>query len=102
MPRPGLWPRVQAAQMSTALERPVFFDMVHSNNAARVRLWLRLKGMTSEIESRVITYPDLQTPEFAAVNPLKKVFAFRDRIVDAPAVLICWRAVSSASGCLGM
>jgi len=56
--------------------KPIFFDMVHSNNAARVRLWMALKrdgGMDDEIETRVIKYPDLQTPEFAAVNPLKKV-----------------------------
>jgi len=50
--------------------------MVHSNNAARIRLWMALKrpeGMEDVIETRMITYPDLQTPEFAAINPLKKV-----------------------------
>ena len=30
-------------------------------------------GMGEEIETRVVTYPDLQAPEFASVNPLKKV-----------------------------
>ena len=30
-------------------------------------------GMEDEIESRMVTYPELQTKEFAAVNPLKKV-----------------------------
>ena len=30
-------------------------------------------GMEEEIETRVVTYPDLQAPEFASVNPLKKV-----------------------------
>merc|ERR1719482_2681488 len=61
--------------MSTAA-RPVFFDMVHSNNAARVRLWMQLKkpgGMADLIETKVVQYPDLQTAAFAAVNPLKKV-----------------------------
>lgn len=56
--------------------KPVFFDMVHSNNAARVRLWMQLKkpgGMEEAIESRIVKYPDLQTAEFAALNPLKKV-----------------------------
>ena len=24
---------------------PVFFDMKHSNNAARIRIWLALKGL---------------------------------------------------------
>jgi len=56
--------------------RPIFFDMVHSNNAARVRLWMQLKkpgGMEEAIETRTVAYPDLKTAEFAAVNPLKKV-----------------------------
>ena len=52
--------------MSTQSKKPVFFDMVHSNNAARIRLWLRLKGMEGEIETRMVTYPDLQTEEFKA------------------------------------
>ena len=29
-------------------------------------------GMEDEIETRVVTYPDLQSPDFSAVNPLKK------------------------------
>lgn len=53
---------------------PIFFDMKHSNNAARIRLWMRLKeNMKDQIERRVIAYTDLQTDEFQAVNPLKKV-----------------------------
>lgn len=49
--------------------------MQHSNNAARIRLWLKLKGgnVADIIERKVVAYPDLQTPEFAAINPLKKV-----------------------------
>lgn len=53
--------------------KPVFFDMVHSNNAARVRLWIDLKNMKDEIDVKMVAYPDLQSPEFGAVNPLKKV-----------------------------
>ena len=34
-----------------------FFDMVHSNNAARVRLWLKLKGLDHLVDSKMITYP---------------------------------------------
>ncbi len=68
----ALAPRAASRSHSSAA-KPVFFDMVHSNNAARVRLWLRLKGMTSAIDTRVVTYADLQTAEFAAVNPLRKV-----------------------------
>ncbi|KAL9178891.1 hypothetical protein ACHAXT_011864 [Thalassiosira profunda] len=51
--------------------------MVHSNNAARVRLWVQMKkplgAMRDEIETRTIAYPDLQAPEFARANPLRKV-----------------------------
>eukprot|EP00441_Pelagodinium_beii_P005005 CAMPEP_0197683078 /NCGR_PEP_ID=MMETSP1338-20131121/97409_1 /TAXON_ID=43686 ORGANISM="Pelagodinium beii, Strain RCC1491" /NCGR_SAMPLE_ID=MMETSP1338 /ASSEMBLY_ACC=CAM_ASM_000754 /LENGTH=81 /DNA_ID=CAMNT_0043264615 /DNA_START=51 /DNA_END=293 /DNA_ORIENTATION=+ len=51
--------------------------MVHSNNAARIRLWRNLKeGMQDEIDVKMVTYPDLKSPEFAAVNPLKKVPGF--------------------------
>ena len=50
--------------------------MVHSNNAARVRLWMALKkpgGMADTFDVHMTTYPDLQSPEFMRVNPLKKV-----------------------------
>jgi len=60
----------------STVPKPVFFDMVHSNNAARVRLWMALKkpeGMSELIDTKVVQYPDLQTPAFAAINPLKKV-----------------------------
>lgn len=58
-------------------DKAIFFDMKHSNNAARVRLWLRLKGLDKHmIDSRMLMYPDLQTDEFKAVNPTKKVPAF--------------------------
>ena len=65
--------RAPRARLQSTLAKPIFFDMLHSNNAARVRLWLQLKGMTDTIETRMVTYPDLQSAEFAAVNPLKKV-----------------------------
>jgi len=51
--------------------------MVHSNNAARVRLWMNIKQPLTNnepaIETRMISYADLKTPEFAAINPLMKV-----------------------------
>jgi len=40
-------------------QKPVFFDMIHSNNARRVRLWIELKGLGFMFDTRVITYPDL-------------------------------------------
>ena len=46
--------------------------MKHSNNAARIRLWLALTKC-NEVEHRFVKYPDLQTAAFAEVNPLKKV-----------------------------
>jgi glutathione S-transferase len=53
--------------------QPIFFDMLHSNNAARIRLWLDLSGKHDSVERRVVEYPDLQREDFAKVNPLKKV-----------------------------
>jgi hypothetical protein len=40
-------------------KKPFFFDMLHSNNAARIRIWLKLKGMDSMIDSKYVTYADL-------------------------------------------
>jgi glutathione S-transferase len=55
-------------------KKPVFFDMIHSNNAARIRLWIMLKqGMADLIEAKMVTYPELKSEEFAKINPLKKV-----------------------------
>merc|ERR1711920_558488 len=53
--------------------KPILFDMVHSNNAARIRLWHRLKEIDHLIEHRFIGYADLKSADFAAINPLKKV-----------------------------
>ncbi len=55
-----------------------FFDMKHSNNAARIRLWIELKKLYNEKESlpidiKMLTYNDLQTDWYQSVNPLKKV-----------------------------
>ena len=63
-----------AAVAAAESNKPVFYDMKHSNNAARIRLWRQMKeGMPSQIERHVVTYPELKTAEFAALNPLKKV-----------------------------
>ena len=36
----------------------VFYDMVHSNNAARIRLWLALKeGAAAHVETYVLRPP---------------------------------------------
>jgi glutathione S-transferase len=57
-------------------KKPQFFDMIHSNNAARCRIWIRLKGLEDVIQTNMIVYDDLQSPEYLKVNPQKKVPAF--------------------------
>mmetsp|Transcript_52099 Transcript_52099/g.111512 ORF Transcript_52099/g.111512 Transcript_52099/m.111512 type:complete len:295 (+) Transcript_52099:73-957(+) len=75
---PQFWAPHAASRAFAAAsaKRPIFFDMIHSNNAARIRIWTKLKGLTDEIDCRMVTYPDLQSEEFKKVNPLKKVPAF--------------------------
>lgn len=51
----------------------VFYDMKHSNNAARIRLWLRIKNMDRCIETKLLTHDDLESDDYANINPLKKV-----------------------------
>eukprot|EP00793_Prasinoderma_coloniale_P004948 PRCOL_00000709-RA len=65
---------------SFAHERPPhFFDMKHSNNAARVRLWLSKKGLPEgAVQTTMVKYDDLQTEEFGRINPLRKVPALLD------------------------
>ena len=40
-------------------KKATFFDMIHSNNAARIRLWLRLSKLDNLVDIKFITYPDL-------------------------------------------
>ena len=56
-------------------KKPVFYDMTHSNNAARVRLWLRLvdPSLSKQVDSTFITYDDLRSEEYGRLNPLRKV-----------------------------
>lgn len=75
----GLALPTMAKGFATIHEKPIFYDMVHSNNAARIRIWIKLKGLTPHIETKMITYADLQSEEFARVNPMKKVPAFIDQ-----------------------
>mmetsp|Transcript_22741 Transcript_22741/g.53060 ORF Transcript_22741/g.53060 Transcript_22741/m.53060 type:complete len:276 (+) Transcript_22741:97-924(+) len=58
---------------ATAMQRPLFFDMLHSNNAARIRLWIKLKGLSDKIDTHMVTYNDLQSEDYKKINPLKKV-----------------------------
>ena len=56
----------------------VFYDLKHSNNSARVRLWLRLQGgLEDHVRTIMLVHDDLDDGgKLAEVNPLKKVPAF--------------------------
>ncbi|KAL7481541.1 hypothetical protein ACHAW6_007232 [Cyclotella cf. meneghiniana] len=56
----------------------IFYDLKHSNNSARIRLWLRIHGSLEEhIESVMLVHNDMDDGgKLAEVNPLKKVPAF--------------------------
>ena len=52
----------------------IFYDLKHSNNAARIRLWLRLKGIPDDIvERRLLSMADLRKPDYGEINPCRKV-----------------------------
>uniref|UniRef100_A0A7S3JSX8 GST N-terminal domain-containing protein n=1 Tax=Aureoumbra lagunensis TaxID=44058 RepID=A0A7S3JSX8_9STRA len=62
------------------LDKPnhyTFYDMAHSNNAARIRLWLQLDQWQHKnqhiIQTKLVQYPQLQSSEFAIINPLRKI-----------------------------
>ena len=59
-------------------EKCIFYDVKHSNNSARVRLWLRLNGgLENHIKIVMLGHDDLdQGDKLAEVNPLKKIPAF--------------------------
>lgn len=57
-------------------QKPVFYDMLHSNNAARIRLYIQLAELEDVIDSHMIVYADLQDPEYAKKFITKKVPAF--------------------------
>ena len=47
--------------------------MKHSNNAAGVRLWIRLKNLEGSIDSVMLTHNDIEASNYRDVNPLGKV-----------------------------
>ncbi|KAL3763775.1 hypothetical protein ACHAW5_000348 [Stephanodiscus triporus] len=51
-----------------------FYDRITSNNAARIRLWMRLKGLSSEFHIAYTTHDDQVSDErFASINPNRKI-----------------------------
>lgn len=64
----------EADQTSLPRSKCVFYDMLHSNNSARVRIWLRLKGgLEDRVDRVLISHDDLHNGVLEKVNPLKKV-----------------------------
>ena len=85
--------------------RCTFYDMKHSNNAARVRLWLRLNadalstletGGDLTIESVMMSHADIEADSYGEINPLKKVPALLTELSEedgaAPARLQLFEA----------
>lgn len=55
------------------MDKPIFFDMIHSNNAARIRLFIRMFIKEEQLPICMVTYADMRCPWFEKVNPNKKV-----------------------------
>ena len=57
----------------------IFYDVKHSNNSARVRLWLRLHSdsVKDQIDTVLLGHDDLDKGiKLSKINPLKKIPAF--------------------------
>lgn len=68
----------QGEPNSSTSTKCIFYDMLHSNNSARIRLWLRLQGgLHDSIQIVVISHDELHNGMLESINPLKKVPAFR-------------------------
>lgn len=59
--------------IETPPKKCTFYDMTHSNNAARIRLWMRIKDMHHVVDTKLLTHADLESDEYQQINPLKKV-----------------------------
>eukprot|EP00970_Alexandrium_tamarense_P008671 scaffold1657_cov182-Alexandrium_tamarense.AAC.14 len=65
-------------ESKTEPKKCVFYDVLHSNNSARIRLWLRLHGgLQDHVQTVMLVHDDLEDGgKLANINPLKKVPAF--------------------------
>jgi len=54
----------------------VFYDMMHSNNAARIRIWIRLKNLQETIHTVILQHDDMASEKLGEVSPYNKVPAF--------------------------
>lgn len=90
------------AMTSVRKRRCTFYDMKHSNNAARIRLWLRLNkdalgvAASSEdvvVETKWLSHDDIESDSYASINPLKKVPALMVQVAgDQPEPLHLFEA----------
>lgn len=55
------------------VSKPIFFDMLHSNNAGRIRLFIRSYVTEAAIPICMVTYADMRCQWFKDVNPNQKV-----------------------------
>eukprot|EP00670_Eutreptiella_braarudii_P003286 CAMPEP_0174297490 /NCGR_PEP_ID=MMETSP0809-20121228/51179_1 /TAXON_ID=73025 ORGANISM="Eutreptiella gymnastica-like, Strain CCMP1594" /NCGR_SAMPLE_ID=MMETSP0809 /ASSEMBLY_ACC=CAM_ASM_000658 /LENGTH=257 /DNA_ID=CAMNT_0015401309 /DNA_START=42 /DNA_END=812 /DNA_ORIENTATION=- len=55
------------------MSKPVFYDRFTSNNAARIRLWLYLKGKEDDFEVQLTKHAQQLDPKYQALNPLGKL-----------------------------
>ena len=64
--------------MDNQAQKCIFYDVKHSNNSARIRLWIKLHGgLDGRIQTHILTHDDLDGgAKLVEVNPLKKVPAF--------------------------
>lgn len=95
---------IHATMTSVRKRRCTFYDMKHSNNAARIRLWLRLNkdalvAASSEdviVETKWLSHDDIESDSYASINPLKKVPALMVQVhrwqgIISPNHFICLR-----------
>jgi glutathione S-transferase len=59
---------------TTEKSKAVFFDLGGSSMGARIHLWLayRPEIASQYVETRIITSKYLQSPEYGAINPMRK------------------------------
>ena len=71
-------PQGMAPRTASANSKLTFYDRITSNNAARIRLWIRLKKLSAEFRIAYTTHADQFSPDddddfFASVNPNRKI-----------------------------
>lgn len=60
-------------RQSLLAQRPIFYDRLSSNNAARVRLWLYQRGLEGWVQIRATSHEEQLDEAFLRVNPFGKI-----------------------------